>query len=239
MLTGTSVHEPRPRALLRLGVVIPVDHSDLVLEKMREDYGAGALDAEARFYFADGAPPSIESPADVVAAEAGVAAAIGRARDDGVDVIVVGCFSEPGVEATAEPRAIPVIGEGRPTLAAVGGLFERFSIISASSASVGAKSALVEELGLTAQLVSILPLDLPVAELTADDPSRFVDLIGLAAEQGAKAVILGCTGLAPGLTASVRAALSPGISNRITVVDPAEVAGRVALALASSRRTRR
>jgi allantoin racemase len=225
------------REPIQLGVVIPVAESELVLRKIAADYDGSVLGADVSYYFAPGAPDTIASPADVEAAEAGVTLAAEDAASHGADAIIVACFSEPGVGKALTHTQVPVLGEGRPTLSAVGAIFDSFSIISASSKTIDSKIEMVAELGLEGRLRSVLPLDLPIEELTCAQASSYVGLIELAADQGAAAVVLGCTGLEPGVTGAIRAALPRRLSAQVTIVDPADLAGRFAMALAVASRS--
>lgn len=228
----------RPRtdgAAAHVAVVIPVGASAVVLDKMRADYSTARLGMESRFAFIDADLPSIESPEDVRAAEEAVVRGVATVAAEGADSAIVACFSEPGVQAAARAVDIPVIGEGRVTVAAVGAIFERFSILSASSSTFDAKAQMVAELGLEARLKSLVSLDVPVAELTVARAGDVARLVAAEVDDGADAVVLGCTGLEPGFTEAVRRALSGHVS-RTVVVDPADVAGRVAVALAIGTR---
>lgn len=218
---------PLPPA--RLAVVVPVRETPVLAAKMREDYDRPST--AVTYKFVNDGPATIESADDVAASEAGVLRSAHEADAEGVDAIVLACFSEPGISGLDSLRT-PVLGEGRPAVAAVGSIYDQFAIMSASSATVASKVDMAQQLGVSDRLVGVLPLDIPVAELRADRPDAFVRLIQEAADLGARAILLGCTGLEPGITRAVRAAVPPRLSAQIDVVDPADVARHMAIALA-------
>lgn len=212
---------------------MPVSESQDFLEKISCDYDADRLGADTAFCFADGAPESIETAEDAVAAEAGVVRSVQQAVVDGADAVLVACFSDPGVTAAARAVGVPVLGEGRPTIAAVGAMYSSFSILSAASSTIGAKQAMVARLGLADRLHSIVGLDVSPLELTADRALEIAELIHREGSEGSRAVVLGCTGFRPGFTAAVRRELALMRSD-VAVVDPADVAGRQIVAAAIS-----
>lgn len=218
---------------MRMALVLPVAYDEVFLEKIRADYRSEDLGVEVSYRFPDAAPSVIETAADARAAEEGVRRAVLDAVADGADAVLVTCFSDPGVRAAASAVPVPVMGEGRPTIAAVAALFERFSILSSQSSTTDAKANVVAELGVASRLHSVVGMDIPVRELTPGRADDVAALIQREARSGVDAVILGCTGLEAGFTAAVRERLDERGAG-VAVVDPAEVAGRVLLAAALS-----
>lgn len=230
---ATSASRRPSRPTLRLALVLPVAESRSLLRKFEADYDSKALGAETTFRFPAIAPEVIETEEDARAAEAGVRDAVVQAVSEGADAVLVTCFSDPGVRSAACDVDVPVMGEGRPSIAATGALFDRFSILSAQSSTIAAKEAMVAELGLAGRLQRVVGMDIPVRELTTERAPEVALLIAAEADGGATAVILGCTGLELGFTAAVRSAVRT-IRPAVAVVDPAEVAGRLAIAAAVS-----
>lgn len=222
-----------PRSRPRLGVVMPVAESADFLEKIQTDYDAQRLGVQTGFWFADGAPQTIQTIEDAVAAEAGVVRSVRRAASEGADAVLVACFSDPGVTTSWPAAGVPVYGEGRPTIAAVGAMFDGFSILSAATSTIEAKEQMVADLGLSDRLHSIVGMDIPILELNADKASEIAALVAERGRLGASAVILGCTGFRPGFTAAVRRELDTMPTNA-TLIDPAEIAGRAIVAAAIS-----
>jgi allantoin racemase len=221
------------RRRLRLALVLPVAEDRVFLEKIQVDYRATDLGVDTSYHFPAHAPAVIETVADAQAAEEGVRDAVVQAVAEGADAVLVTCFSDPGVRAAAIAVDVPVMGEGRPSIAATGANFARFSILSSQSSTIAAKEAMVTELGLADRLQAVVGMDIPVRELTPVRATAVADLIEREAGSGADAVILGCTGLEAGFTAAVRQHVRDrGVA--VAVVDPAEIAGRILIAAALS-----
>jgi allantoin racemase len=226
-----ALKTPAPRLLLAL--VLPIAEDQGFLAKIRADYPSSALGVETAYHFPADAPDVIETEADARAAADGVREAAVRAVADGADAVLVTCFSDPGVRSAALAVNVPVMGEGRPTIAATGAIFERFSILSSQSTTTGAKEAMVAELGLADRLQAVVGMDIPVRDLTSERAREVAVLINREAALGAGAVILGCTGVELGFTTAVRRHVRE-MGVRVTVVDPAEIAGRAVVAAALS-----
>src|SRR5438128_9679565 len=78
---------------------------------------------------ADG-PPSIESSYEAALVVPELARAVVRAENEGFDAVIVGCFSDPGLDALRELVAIPVIGPGSSALHLATQLGSRYTIIA-------------------------------------------------------------------------------------------------------------
>jgi allantoin racemase len=218
-----------------VAVIVPVPESDGILVKFRDDYEDRAPHVDTAFIFAAGGPDTIETAEDVLAAEQGVVRSAVNAAQGGVGAIVVACFSDPGVSAASHAVDVPVLGEGSSSLAAAGAMFRQFSVLCASSSTIAAKRQMAETLGVGSMLRAVVGMDIPVPELTASRAGVVADLVQREAEAGSQAVILGCTGIEPGFTSAVRGILADR-GGGVVVVDPADVAGRSAIALASATR---
>jgi allantoin racemase len=217
----------------KLALVMPVAESAQFLRKIRADYDPSRLGVRTTFIFPASAPAAIESADDARAADAGVRDAVAQAVDRGADAVLVTCFSDPGVRSAAAAVDVPVLGEGRPTIAATGALFDRFSVLSAMSSTVDAKEQMVTELGLADRLQAVVGLDIPVQDLTPARAATVAAIVAAQASDGAQAVILGCTGFQLGFTAAVRREVR-ALGASVAVIDPAEVAGRAIVAAAIS-----
>ena len=128
-MTPDSLHHavmdaPAERST-RLAFVLPVAASSLFLEKIEADYDSRRLGAETSFSFPAEAPAAIETEDDARAAEAGVRDAVVAAAAEGADAVLVTCFSDPGVRSAAREVGVPVLGEGRPSIAATGAILAR------------------------------------------------------------------------------------------------------------------
>lgn len=137
---------------------------------------------------------------------------------------VIACVSDPGLEAVRAATRRPVLGMFRCAVAAAITRAERFGIIGFVAASQARQRRALQAMGLEERLAAWAPLDLPMEVLC--DPvaprARIAATAQRLAEQGAEAIILGCTGLA-GHAALV------GDAAGLPVIEPCEAAGAMAL----------
>lgn len=178
-------------------------------------------------------PPAIQGPADGAAAVAGVRALLARARAESVDVLVIACFDDTGLEEIRAVAHCPVIGIGQAAMhlaALTGG---RFSVVTTLPVSVPVIEANVIAYGFGRQCARIRPSGLGVLEVEAAGShvlARLHEEIGAAIrEDRAEAVILGCAGMAP-----LRSRLQAQSS--VPLVDGIEAACVLAEALTRWRR---
>ncbi|MGW6458610.1 aspartate/glutamate racemase family protein [Streptomyces sp. NPDC055078] len=173
-------------------------------------------------WLADG-PSAIETRADEAHALPALLDAVETATADGVDGIVLGCFMDPGLGAARELTHVPVSAPAQAAMTMAVTLGDRFSVIlpAASGAPV------VRELAHTYvgldRLASVRGVEMPVAELRNHEllVARLVEQAKRAiADDGAHALILGCTGMG-GVTDAFRTALS---HHDIPVIDPTAAA---------------
>lgn len=74
--------------------------------------------------------PSIESERDAVAVSPHIVAGLRRAAAEGASAGIVGCFSDPALDAVRETVRMPVVGPGQSSVLLAMQLGERFSILS-------------------------------------------------------------------------------------------------------------
>lgn len=161
------------------------------------------------------APLAIESDADTKAVAPVVANFVATTS---AAAHVVGCFSDPGVEAARGNGGL-VIGIGEAGYLAALGLGRRFGVISILAASVRRHAAHIARLGLAARLAGDRPLGLGVADLANDAAQAAVIETGraLCDQDGADVLVLGCAGMGHHRK-SVEEALG------VPVIDPVQAA---------------
>jgi len=174
-------------------------------------------------------PPAIQGPEDGAAAVAGIRALLPQARAEGVDVLVIACFDDTGLEEIRAAAHCPVIGIGQAAMhlaALTGG---RFSVVTTLPVSVPVIEANIASYGFGGQCARVRPSGLAVLEVEAAGPhvsARLAEEIGAAIEEDrAQSVILGCAGMAP-----LRAPLQT--RSAVPLVDGIEAACVLAGALA-------
>jgi allantoin racemase len=167
------------------------------------------------------APPSIESAYDAARSVPALLDLVHRAEAEGVDGVIIGCFSDPGIEAAREIATVPVIGPGAASLHLAAQLGTHFSVISPLAGNQGRARARMRELGLEAQFASVRGMGMAVLDLALDRQGaleriaeagrRAVD------DDGADILVLGCMSMAfLDLTGDVQRRVGVPVVNPVT-----------------------
>ncbi len=168
-------------------------------------------------------PPSIQGPADGVAATPPFLDLVRKAADQGADGIIVGCFDDTALAEATTIAPCPVIGLGQATYHYAALRQWRFSVVTTLSVSVPVLEGNIKSLGLGGYLARVRASEVPVLELEDDPASAATHVTAEAklalAEDDISAVILGCAGMVQVVNA-VRSALT------IPVIDPVVCAAR-------------
>lgn len=214
-------------SLCRVHVITPI-----ISEGFRDDSGlhrevSGICRLTSAFL--DKGPASVESAVDEVLAAPGVVDAALRAEADGNDAVVIDCMLDPGLDAAREAVSIPVIGAGEAGLETAAS-FGRFSVVTVLQRQEPMFRALALRHGLGALLASVRSIGVPVLELEQDRAASVTKTVpkcqAARDDDGAEAVVFGCTGML-GFAAPVADALDwpPG-----RIIDPLPNAIRAAVA---------
>lgn len=170
----------------------------------------------------DDGPASIESHFDEVLAVPGILLEVARADAAGADALLIDCMGDPGLSAAREISPNLVMGPAQTSMHVAAMLGLNFSIVTTGASVLPIFHDLVRRYGLTDQLCSIRPVEVPVLELHAGD--RVGELLTAEAlraveEDGAHVIVLGCTGMR-GWAARIAAALEAAGHPGIPVIDP-------------------
>ena len=152
-----------------------------------------------------------------------------KANEEGYDVILLACFSDPFLDAAKEISDIPVIGIEEATLHVAAMLGHKFSITTAFSNRVPTGELHARILGLEGSYASTLVMNMSVLDMDANPEgakTRIQELARKAVqEDGAEVIVLGCAGLA-GYAEDIERELG------VVVLDPTSVAFKIAEAIA-------
>jgi len=199
------------------------DHIRRQLEKIKRP------DTELTVVNPEHGPVSIESVYDETLAGPPTLELVRRANEEGYDVIVLACFSDPALDAAKEVSTIPVIGIEEATLHVAAMLGHKFSITTAFSNRVPTRELHARLRSVESAYASTLVMNMSVLDMDANPEeakSRIQELARKAIEEdGAEVIILGCAGLA-GYAEDVERELGA------VVLDPTSVAFKIAEAIA-------
>jgi allantoin racemase len=144
-------------------------------------------------------PTSIESRYDAIMASPDILRLIKEAEDEGVDAVVVSCMGDPGVMAGKELVNIPVLGPFETSLLVSCSLGDKVSVVTVLQNEACAIEENARAYGLSHKLASVRSVNIPVLELSKDINRTVNALVEeskkAVKEDGAKSIILGCTGM--------------------------------------------
>ncbi len=141
------------------------------------------------------------------------------------DAYIIGCVSDPGLEAARSLTRRPVFGMLRSAVTAALNRAEHIGVIGFTDASRERHDRAFASLGVESRIKAWLPLNLDMEVLT--DPvaprARICEVARALAAGGARSIILGCAGMAKHRAAAEDASGVP-------VIEPAQAAVAQAIA---------
>jgi Asp/Glu/hydantoin racemase len=139
------------------------------------------------------------------------------------DAMLLACFGDPGLEVLQRAAAIPVVGLAQAAVHAAALAGQPFAIVTAGTQWVAMLQKRVHDFAAHQLLVGVYALPVNGAQLRSD-PAAFqhevFQLSMLAADAGARSLILG---------GAAFAGLAFSIDDRLTLLDPVEMALRAML----------
>jgi allantoin racemase len=227
---------------VQIRVVTPITTPGFTTARDFDPYARA--DAEVSVVSLDAGPASIESHFDEALALPDTLAKIVEAEREGVDAVVIDCMGDPALGAAREATSIAVLGPAQTSMHLAALLAHSFSVVTVLDAVVPLLEDLAAKYGLASKLRSVRSVDIPVLEL--DDHERLVNALAEESvraieEDGAHAIVFGCTGMR-GCADGLRAALAERGYSGIPVIDPVVATYKIAealvdLGLAPSERT--
>ena len=143
---------------------------------------------------------SIESAWDAALVGPEIIAGLRRAESQGFDAGIIGCFSDPVIDAARESVTMPVIGAGLAAIHLALQLGDRFSIISPGEGDAGRTRAHMRALGVEDRLASARGMGLSVHALAQRPDEAFDKITEIARrcvqDNGAEVLVLGCMSMA-------------------------------------------
>ena len=143
--------------------------------------------------------PSIESERDAVAVSPHILAGLQRAEAEGAAAGIVGCFSDPALDASRETMRMPVVGPGQASVMLALQLGERFSILSPQDTAAKRQWPRLRAQGVEARLASVRGVGVSVLDLARGEAGMDrLAAVGRACieRDGADVLVMGCMSMA-------------------------------------------
>lgn len=183
---------------MKIKIILPVTTRDFIEPTREEVEKFASADTEIDVECLEYGTASIESSYDEMLVAPGIIKVAEKAQSEGFDGVITDCMCDPALDALREKLDIPVVGPCRASLLYAADLAHRFSIITVLENVLAILENKVMEVGLGSKLASARSINIPVLELTDAKKltSALVDeSIKAIEEDGAHAIILGCTGM--------------------------------------------
>lgn len=202
-------------------------------------------DTELSYVEIENGPASIECDFDAMLATPDTVAHIIAAEQEGIDAVVINCMDDPGLRAAREMVEIPVLGPCETAMHLAAMLAHRFSVVTVLDHLEPQFVNHAKVYSVAEKLASVRSVSIPVLDLEADE-ARLIEALATQSaraveEDGAHAIIFGCTGMLGVAEAVERQLEARGITG-VPVLDPLVVALKFAeslvdLGLTHSKRT--
>lgn len=181
--------------------------------------GAAAHGTEVACWPTADGPAAIEGAAD--AAEVVPELLKLAPRWESFDAVIIGCFSDPGLDALRERTSPALIGPGAASLHLAAQFGTRISILSPTGRSPGRVAARMRALGLADLFASVRGVGATVLDLAGQKPGALERIVAAGRrcldEDGADVLVLGCMSMAflPGVAQSLQNALGCPVVNPV------------------------
>jgi allantoin racemase len=210
---------------VRIRIVVPIITTAFNAEVLKEAAQFAAPDVALEVVNIRKGPASIESGFDEMLAAPAIVEEVVRAEKEACDGVFIDCFGDPGVVAAREMVEIPVVGAFQPAALTACALAGRWSVITVLKNVVPMLRDLARRLGVESNIASVRDIDTPVLELQHKEAfqKRLLAQIDRAvSEDGAEAVVLGCTGMS-GVARRLQGEMA-GSGKPVPVIDPTAAA---------------
>jgi allantoin racemase len=180
-----------------------------------------ALGVEVEVRSLGDGPASIESAWEASLVVPALCEAVVRAQAEGMSAVIVGCFSDPGLDALRELTSIPIVGPGAAALHMAAQLGTSFTIISPLDSAPGRGQERMRGLALDGKLASVRAVNMPVLDVARSREAVLDKLeeVGRAAlrDDGADVLVLGCMSMGfLGITDDLQKRLDVPVVNPVT-----------------------
>ena len=143
---------------------------------------------------------SIESERDAVMVAPHLVAGLAAAEAEGADAGIVGCFSDPALDAVREVVKMPVVGPGQSAIALALQLGDRYSILSPLDGGAKRATPRLRAQGFADRLASVRGVGVSVVDLARNAKDAWERIVTTAQrcidEDGADVLVMGCMSMA-------------------------------------------
>jgi allantoin racemase len=184
---------------MRIYVIVPILKNELLEEiTYKELESCKRKDTEITVVSLEKGPASIESAYDEEIAAPWILEKVKEAEEKKFDAVIIDCMGDPALDAARELVSIPVIGPAQASMSLASMLGERFSVVTVLRNVVPLFWRLARKYGFKSRLSSVRYIEIPVLEIEKEKIDVETKLINESKkaieEDGADAIILGCTG---------------------------------------------
>ncbi len=143
-------------------------------------------------------PESMESSYDEAMGAASIIEQVVSAESEGCDAVLIDCAADPVLDAAREISHLPVVSAGEASHLAAMMLCKRFSVITVLPVSAKLIRSNIQKYGYMDRLASVRSANVPVLDLENEEIATqaiYREAIKAIEEDGAEAIVLGCTGM--------------------------------------------
>lgn len=166
-------------------------------------------------------PAAIESAYDAAVVVPELLRLAPAAEARGFEALIIGCFSDPGIEPLRETRTLAIVGPGAAAFHLAAQLGTRLSLLTPAGRGFGRVAARLRALALAPLLASVRGIGLSVMDLAQQKPGaldKAADAARVAVEEdGADVLVLGCMSMAflPGICEDLSARVGVPVVNPV------------------------
>ena len=144
--------------------------------------------------------------------------------DNQSSAFIIACYSDPGLHVCREGTSRPVFGIAECGVLTALARAESFGVIAIKSRSIPRHYRYMRQMGLMDRLVGERALEMSVAETASGEGTlgKMIEIGGLLKADGARAIVMGCAGMA-----RHRKPLEEALG--IPVIDPTQAAVAMAI----------
>jgi allantoin racemase len=143
---------------------------------------------------------SIESERDTVTVAPHLIAGLQKADADGANAGIVGCFSDPAIDAIRETVKMPVVGPGQSAITLALQLGDRYSVLTPLESGHKRTIPRLRAQGLVERLASVRGIGVSVVDLANEKRGSWDCILATSRrcidEDGADVLIMGCMSMA-------------------------------------------